>query len=119
MRQHGFAALVFFVLGACAQTSESMQKVVAVEVEAHGLTADEIERRVASPFERALAAIHGLQHIRSSSTSGGFCRIELEFGTTPNQKTLQLVESTVLAAWKQSSVRMAAPVIAIQDRRIP
>ena len=119
MRPYAFAALGCFALGDCAQTPESMQKIVAVEVEAQGLTADETERRVASPFERALVAIHGLQHIRSSSISGGFCRIELEFGTTPNQKTLQLVESTVLAAWKQSGVKMAAPLIAIQDRRIP
>ena len=119
MRPHAFAALVCFALGACAQTPESMQKVVAVEVEAQGLTAEETEQSVAAPFERALGEIHGVQGIRSSSTSGGFCRIELEFGTNLSQQTLQLVESAALAAWKQSAVRMAAPLVAIQDRRIP
>ena len=112
-------ALVCLVLIACAPTGESMRKIVAVEMEAQGLTDEQTEQNVAMPFERVLGEIPGVQEVRSSSRSGGFCRIELEFASLPNQQTLQLVESVALAAWKKSAVKMATPHTAIQDRRIP
>ena len=118
MKAHTIA-LVCLGLVACAPTRESMQKIVTVEMEAQGLTDEQTEQSVAIPFERVLGEIPGVRGVRSSSRSGGFCRIELEFLSLPNQQTLQLVESVALAAWKKSAVKMAAPYTAIQDRRIP
>ena len=119
MQRRGIATLVFVFLSACAQVSESMQKIVAISIEAPGLTEEQTEQAVAEPFEQALLTVQGVQHIRSSITSGGFCLIEVQFWSIPNQQMLQLVRSAALAAWQQSAVRMAAPVVAIQDRSIP
>ena len=119
MRRRGIATLVLVFLSACAQVPESVPKIVAVSIEAPGLTEEQTEQAVAEPFEQALLTVQGVQRIRSSITSGGFCRIEVEFESTPNQQMLQLVQSAALAVWQQSAVRMAAPIVAIQDRRSP
>ena len=119
MRRRAITALFFVSLSACAHVSEPMQKVVAITLEAPGLTAEQTEQSVAAPFEQALLTVQGVQHMRSSSTSGGFCRIELEFESAPSQQMLQLVQTAALAAWQQSAVKMAVPLVAIQDRSIP
>ena len=110
--------LACFGLGDCTLPPTSSNNFVAIESESPGMTAQQVERVITIPLERALAGLQGAKAIRSSSADSGSCRIEIEFEVAPSDQTLRQVEGVVRAAWSTLSISSPSPLVSIQTGRL-
>jgi multidrug efflux pump subunit AcrB len=106
--------LVSFLLASCANSQNSMSKVVVVETVVASKDAHEIERLVTAPLERAVNALAGVMEIRSRSAPGS-SRIEVLCAGTPTPQALKQVESAVVEEWAKFSTLASKPVVAINS----
>ena len=119
MRTDALALLTCVALASCSTSPPSMKNIIAIESNSPNFTAEQVEQVIAIPLERALSEIEDAKMVRSSSTSGGSCRIEVEFENTPSEQARHQVEGVVRATWKKLNLSSPGPRVSVEARRLP
>jgi len=112
------ALLLSLLLTACALTPNSMNPVVVIEVVIANGSAEEIERSVAIPLERALHMLAGVTAVKSTSADGR-CRVEVGYASSPTPEALEQVKTAAMAEWHRFSALASKPVVSVKPSAIP
>jgi multidrug efflux pump subunit AcrB len=84
-----------------------------VETEVASQDANEIERLVTVPLERAIHSLTGFA-MTASRTWPGSVRVEVYYAGRPTPEAAKQVESAVLAEWAKFSTFASKPVVSIE-----
>jgi multidrug efflux pump subunit AcrB len=106
------------LLASCATSQNSLSQVVVVETVVATQDANEIERLVTVPLERAIHALTGFARTESQ-TSPGSVRVEVYYIGSPSPEAVKEVESAVLAEWAKFSTLASKPMVFIRSNALP
>ena len=105
------------LIGGCATAPIVSDRVVAIETAAPGMSAEQVERGVTVPLERALNTLVGVVSIHSVSTEGAV-RIELSYRVAPSAQQVASAEAATWAAQLSFVSGVGRPAVSVQARRL-
>ena len=106
------AAVTLVLCGSTLAVSAALQFVV-VEVSVPGRSPEQLEVEVAVPLERAFSKLPLVQRVKSS-TSDGFCRIEVSYQASPSPASIAQVKAAVEATRIHFPSAAEVPIVSVK-----
>jgi multidrug efflux pump subunit AcrB len=95
----------------------STEWVVSIEAKAPGRSPEYVEAQVTIPLEGALYNLAGVVRLMSRS-SEETCAIEVSFAGLPTEAQVKSVAEVVQSQLAHLALKLPAPTIAIEERRV-